>query len=83
MTTAEVIRAAMELAPADREHLAYALLDSVEGATKLATLREEVQKGFADLDHGRYVDVADADLDELIGNIGRTAAERVDAEHAG
>jgi len=87
MTTAEVIRAAMELPSVEREHLAYALLDSIEGtddnAAKLATLRAEVQKGFDDLDRGRYVDVADADLDDFIANIGRRAAQRVDAEHAG
>ncbi|MFT3873029.1 MAG: hypothetical protein QM714_10345 [Nocardioides sp.] len=87
MTTAEVIRAAMELPSAEREHLAYALLDSIEGtgdhATALTALRAEVQKGFDDLDQGRHVDVADADLDDFIANIGRGAAQRVDAEHDG
>lgn len=87
MTTAEVMRAAMELPSVEREHLAYALLDSIEEAgdhaAKLSTLRAEVQKGFDDLDQGRYVDVANADIAEFIENIGRRAAQRVDAEHAG
>ncbi|WP_436698452.1 hypothetical protein [Nocardioides sp. BYT-33-1] len=87
MTTAEVIRAAMQLSSVEREHLAYALLDSIEGAgeraTRLTTLRAEVQQGFDDLAQGRYVDVADADLDDLVADIGRRAAQRVDAEHAG
>ena len=86
MTTAEVMRAAMELPSVEREHLAYALLDSVEEAgdhaARLSTLRAEVQKGFDDLDQGRYVDVANADIAEFIENIGLRAAQRVDAEHA-
>ncbi|MCR1781776.1 hypothetical protein KVF89_04440 [Nocardioides carbamazepini] len=63
----------------EREHLAYALLDSLEGtgehAARLTTLRAEVHKGFDDLAQGRYVEVSDADLDNLVADIGRRAAQ--------
>jgi antitoxin ParD1/3/4 len=32
--------------------------------------------GFADLDEGRFRDVADGDLDAVIGGLGRRAAAR-------
>lgn len=50
---------------------------------KLTALRAEVQKGFGELDQGRYVEVANADIAQFIEDIGRRAADRVDAEHAG
>lgn len=50
---------------------------------KLTTLRAEVQKGCGELDRGRYVDVANADIAQFIEDIGCCAADRVDAEHAG
>ncbi len=46
-------------------------------AVKLKALQEAAQTGFADLDEGRFRDVADGDLDAAIGDLGRRAAARV------
>lgn len=39
----------------------------------LAALREAADKGWTDVVAGRYDDVADADLDDFIGRLGRVA----------
>lgn len=39
----------------------------------LVALREAVDKGWADVASGRYDDIADADLDDFIGRLGRVA----------
>ncbi|MDR3515849.1 MAG: type II toxin-antitoxin system ParD family antitoxin [Azospirillaceae bacterium] len=46
-------------------------------AAKLKALQEAARIGFADLDEGRYCDVADQDLEAVIGELGRKAVERV------
>ncbi len=46
-------------------------------AAQLAALREAAAKGWADIDAGRYVDIADEQLEDTIGQLGRKAAERV------
>lgn len=45
-------------------------------AAKLKALREAASVGFADLDEGRFVDVPGDELDDYIGQLGRTAATR-------
>jgi antitoxin ParD1/3/4 len=42
-------------------------------AAKLKALQEAANIGFADLDAGRFRDVADGDLDAVIGDLGRRA----------
>jgi len=49
--------------------------------TRLGALRAEVQKGFDDIDQGRYTDLAGAEelgahLDKLSAEAGRRVAER-------
>ncbi|ABC24331.1 type II toxin-antitoxin system ParD family antitoxin [Rhodospirillum rubrum] len=46
-------------------------------AAKLKALREAAQIGLSDLDEGRFRDVADGDLDAVIGDLGRQAVARV------
>lgn len=48
-----------------------ALNQQVEAAARLAALRGAAERGWADLVAGRYVDVADGDLERLIEQIGR------------
>jgi len=43
---------------------------------KLMALREAAQVGFADLDEGRYRDVAYGDLETVIRKLGRQALDR-------
>lgn len=50
-------------------------------AAQLAALREAAAKGWADIDAGRYVDIADEQLEDTIGQLGRRAAERVTARN--
>jgi antitoxin ParD1/3/4 len=50
--------------------------DAREGA-KLHALQEAARVGFADLDEGRYRDVAEDELEAIIGEFGRRASERV------
>jgi antitoxin ParD1/3/4 len=50
-------------------------------AAQLAALREAAAKGWADIDAGRYVDIADEQLEDTIGQLGRKAAERVTARN--
>jgi antitoxin ParD1/3/4 len=42
-------------------------------AAKLAALREAADVGWSDIAEGRYVDVADEDLDDFIGQLGARA----------
>ena len=46
-------------------------------AAKLKALQEAARIGFADLDQGRFRDVAEGDLDAVIGDLGRRAEARV------
>lgn len=50
-------------------------------SAQLAALREAAAKGWADIDAGRYVDIADEQLEDTIGQLGRKAAERVTARN--
>lgn len=50
-------------------------------AAQLSALREAAAKGWADIDAGRYVDIADEQLEDTIGQLGRKAAERVTARN--
>lgn len=43
-------------------------------AIKLKALQEAAGKGWADIAAGRYTDVADDQLDDFIGQLGRQAA---------
>ncbi|CUX22614.1 Conserved hypothetical protein, putative addiction module antidote protein, CC2985 family [Agrobacterium deltaense Zutra 3/1] len=45
--------------------------------TRLEALRVAAQRGFADLDQGRFTDVADDDLDDFISALGRDAEARL------
>ena len=44
-------------------------------AAKLKALREAVDKGWADVAAGRYIDVADEDLDAYIAGLGKRATK--------
>jgi antitoxin ParD1/3/4 len=44
-------------------------------AAKLKALREAVDKGWADVAAGRYIDVADEDLDDYIAGLGKRATK--------
>ncbi len=48
-------------------------------AAKLQALQTAAQAGFADLDQGRYREVQDDELQDLIAELGRRAVHRVDA----
>lgn len=50
-------------------------------SAQIAALREAAAKGWADIDAGRYVDIADEQLEDTIGQLGRKAAERVTARN--
>ena len=45
--------------------------------TKLQALQEAARIGFADLDEGRYRDIAEDELETIIGEFGRRASEKV------
>jgi antitoxin ParD1/3/4 len=45
-------------------------------AAKLQALREAADKGWRDIAAGRYTDVADDQLDDVIQQLGQTAAAR-------
>ncbi|NLC37171.1 MAG: type II toxin-antitoxin system ParD family antitoxin [Alcaligenaceae bacterium] len=47
-------------------------------AAKLKALRDAANKGWDDLDTGRYTDVAGAGLEAFIGQLGQQAALRSD-----
>jgi antitoxin ParD1/3/4 len=46
----------------------------LENAAKVAALRDAAEKGWLDLATGLYDDIADQDLDDFIGQLGRRAA---------
>ena len=45
-------------------------------AAKLKLLNEAANKGWADIAAGRYTDLADDQLEDFIGQLGRQAAKR-------
>jgi len=47
--------------------------ERIEGA-KLKALRHAARQGWADISAGRYVDVADDQLEDFVGQLGRRAA---------
>ena len=49
-------------------------------AAKLNALKEAADKGWADIDAGRFKDISDDQLEDLIGQLGMQAAARVDAK---
>lgn len=53
--------------------------DSLEDA-KRKVLQQAVRKGWADVAAGRHADVADADLEDFIGQLGMRAARQRPAE---
>ncbi|MGH8959736.1 MAG: type II toxin-antitoxin system ParD family antitoxin [Jatrophihabitantaceae bacterium] len=62
----EVLRAGLRLLE-DQE---------AEDAAKLAALRDAADRGWTDLAAGRYVDIADDNLDDFIAQLGAYAAAR-------
>ena len=62
----EVLREGLRLIE-QREHLEAAKLQALQNAANL---------GWADIAAGRYTDVADDQLDDFIGQLGRSAAAR-------
>jgi antitoxin ParD1/3/4 len=46
---------------------------------KLKALKQAARQGWADVSAGRFVDVADDQLDDFIGQLGRRAASQVDS----
>jgi antitoxin ParD1/3/4 len=48
-----------------------------EEATKLHALQEAARLGFADLEEGRFTDIADDQLEDAIAALGREAEARV------
>ncbi|AZV93038.1 addiction module antidote protein [Bordetella sp. J329] len=46
-------------------------------AAKILALREAANRGWADIEAGRYADISDDQLEDTIGQLGRKAAERV------
>ncbi len=49
--------------------------ERIEGA-KLNALKQAARQGWADVSAGRYVDVADDQLDDFIGQLGRRAVRQ-------
>lgn len=45
-------------------------------AAKLKLLKKAANKGWADIAAGRYTDLADGQLEDFIGQLGRQAAKR-------
>ena len=43
---------------------------------KLKALKQAARQGWADVSAGRYVDVADDQIEDFIGQLGRSAAQR-------
>ena len=60
----EVLREGLRLIE-ERERIAEA---------KFKALRQTARQGWADVSAGRYADVADAQLDDFVGQLGRRAA---------
>jgi antitoxin ParD1/3/4 len=46
-------------------------------AAKLRLLRQAARQGWADVAAGRFTDLADDQLEECVGQLGRRAAQRV------
>lgn len=44
--------------------------------TKLKALRQSARQGWADVAAGRYADIADDQLEDFVGQLGRRAAQR-------
>jgi antitoxin ParD1/3/4 len=47
-----------------------------EDGARLEALRNAAQTGWSDVDAGRFTDIADNDLPDFMGRLGRLAAER-------
>ena len=47
---------------------------------KLKALKQAARQGWADVSAGRFVDVADDQLDDFIGQLGRRAAPKTGSE---
>jgi antitoxin ParD1/3/4 len=45
------------------------------GEAKLKALKQAARQGWADVSAGRYVDIADAQLEDFVGQLGRRAAQ--------
>jgi len=50
-------------------------------ASKLEALQDAARLGFADLDEGRFTDIADNELEDTIAALGREAEARVRKVH--
>jgi antitoxin ParD1/3/4 len=61
----EVLREGLRLIQ-ERERIAEA---------KLKALKQAARQGWADVSAGRYVDIADAQLEDFVGQLGRRAAQ--------
>jgi antitoxin ParD1/3/4 len=46
------------------------------GQAKLNALEQAARQGWADIAQGRYADVADDQLEDFVGQLGRRAAQR-------
>jgi antitoxin ParD1/3/4 len=57
-----------------REGLRLLERQDAEDAAKIAALRHAADLGWSDLDAGRFDDVADDELDDVIGQLGVRAA---------
>lgn len=64
-----------------REGLRLLERQYAEDEAKIAALRAAADRGWADLEAGRYDDIADDNLDDFIGQLGIHAATR--AQSAG
>lgn len=64
-----------------REGLRLLERQQAKDAARIAALREAAERGWADLEAGRYDDIADDDLDDFIGRLGARAASN--AQSAG
>lgn len=62
-----------------REGLRLVEHRAAEDTARLEALKRAAQIGWDDVEAGRFVDVADEDLDNFIGTLGRQAADRVRA----
>jgi len=62
-----------------REGLRLVERSTAEDAARLEALRQAAQTGWSDLETGRFTDVAENELGEFIGKLGRDAADRARA----
>lgn len=60
-----------------REGLRLIELRDARETARLEALRSAAHAGFADLDEGRFVDIADDELDGVIGELGRESEARI------